>query len=246
MSAVSMDNRLLDFITNLNAATSVDAAWQLSKALMTDLGATQVGIKLAPNTDRELFLWTMPDWAINLYLDGVYPDHDPRLAHCRKNTTPYVYGREFWQNSDTVPAPRRRYDEEILSIGMRSMVSFPFHTLSDRHAGIFSIATDLRRDEFRRMYAETGPIIQLASVSTCNCIAALARPVSIGDVEITDRERECLLWLGRGCRNDEIAHRLGVRPVTVEFHIANARRKLNARTREQALVRAIQLDLVTP
>lgn len=65
-------------------------------------------------------------------------------------------------------------------------------------------------------------------------------------VKLSDRESDCLVWLARGLRNDVIADKLGIKPVTVEMHIANARRKLAAATREQALVIAIQLGLVKP
>ena len=67
-----------------------------------------------------------------------------------------------------------------------------------------------------------------------------------GDISLTTRERECLSLLARGMRNDRIAEELDVSMVTVEFHLANARRKLNSATREQALAIAVQMGLVTP
>ena len=67
-----------------------------------------------------------------------------------------------------------------------------------------------------------------------------------GGISLTARERECLSLLARGMRNDRIAHELDVSMVTVEFHLANARRKLNSATREQALALAVQMGLVTP
>jgi DNA-binding CsgD family transcriptional regulator len=45
-------------------------------------------------------------------------------------------------------------------------------------------------------------------------------------------------------RHDRIAERLGISRPTVELHLANARRKLNARTREQALARAVAFGLL--
>jgi DNA-binding CsgD family transcriptional regulator len=45
-------------------------------------------------------------------------------------------------------------------------------------------------------------------------------------------------------RHDRIAERLGITRPTVELHLANARRKLRARTREQALAKAITLGLL--
>lgn len=65
-------------------------------------------------------------------------------------------------------------------------------------------------------------------------------------INLTDREKECLMWLARGLRNDRIAEKLGIKPVTVELHIANARKKLDAETREQALALAVQIGAITP
>jgi DNA-binding CsgD family transcriptional regulator len=65
-------------------------------------------------------------------------------------------------------------------------------------------------------------------------------------VRLSSRERECLLWLSKGLRNDRIAERLGISNHTVELHLANARRKLQAATREQALAQAVIRGLIEP
>jgi DNA-binding NarL/FixJ family response regulator len=65
-------------------------------------------------------------------------------------------------------------------------------------------------------------------------------------VSLTNRESECLVWLARGLRNEVIADRLAISPATVEMHLSNARRKLAAATREQAIAIAIQFGLISP
>lgn len=59
-----------------------------------------------------------------------------------------------------------------------------------------------------------------------------ARPIS-------RRERECLYWLAHGERPQAIAHRLGLKRVTVDMHLRNARLKLEAATREHAVAIAV-------
>jgi DNA-binding CsgD family transcriptional regulator len=61
----------------------------------------------------------------------------------------------------------------------------------------------------------------------------------LGDL-LSPREREVLVWLASGLRTAEIAHRMGIETVTVGYHLQRARRKLGARTREQALVIALR------
>src|SRR5713101_1855751 len=57
-------------------------------------------------------------------------------------------------------------------------------------------------------------------------------------VELNDREIETLTWVARGKTSAEIAQILGLTKRTVDFHLDNARTKLGAATRTQAVVKA--------
>jgi DNA-binding CsgD family transcriptional regulator len=74
-------------------------------------------------------------------------------------------------------------------------------------------------------------------------LAAFERTKMSG-AKISARERECLYWLARGERPDAIAYRLGIKRVTVDFHIRNARRKLDAATRTHAVALALAQRLI--
>ena len=56
---------------------------------------------------------------------------------------------------------------------------------------------------------------------------------------LSPRERQCLQRLAKGSRNDRIADAMGITQPTVKLHLQNARRKLRASTREQAIARAV-------
>lgn len=64
--------------------------------------------------------------------------------------------------------------------------------------------------------------------------------------KLSTRERECLLLLAQGLRTAQIADRLGIATVTVELYCRNARKKLAAKTREQAVALAIATRQVRP
>lgn len=237
---------LYEFLIDVRATQTVEDAWKASLDYMVELGASHVGLKLGIDTPDPLFLWTAPQWVIDMYMQTVYPDEDPRIAHCREHATPYFYGRSFWRKDEVLPRNRRVYDEELIAADMRSIVAIPFHARQNPHLGIFGVATDMTRKEFERFFASHGASIHLAALGACSQVRSLMRGRQPCSTPLSGRERECLLWLGRGLRNDQIADRLNVQTVTVEFHLANARRKLNARTREQALVRAIQVGAIDP
>ena len=65
-------------------------------------------------------------------------------------------------------------------------------------------------------------------------------------VQLNDREVETLTWVARGKTSAEIAQILGLTKRTVDFHIDNARIKLGAATRTQAVIKAATGRLIEP
>nr|WP_294554212.1 response regulator transcription factor [uncultured Rhodopila sp.] len=65
-------------------------------------------------------------------------------------------------------------------------------------------------------------------------------------VDLTEREVETLTWAARGKTSSEIAIILGLTKRTVDFHIDNARLKLNATSRIHAAVKAAAGQLIDP
>jgi DNA-binding response OmpR family regulator len=65
-------------------------------------------------------------------------------------------------------------------------------------------------------------------------------------VVLNDREVEVLTWAARGKTSTEIARILGVTKRTIDFHIDNAREKLGAATRTEAVLKAATGRLIEP
>ena len=65
-------------------------------------------------------------------------------------------------------------------------------------------------------------------------------------VELNDREVETLTWAARGKTSAEIAQILGLTKRTIDFHIDNARTKLGAATRTEAVIKAATGRLIEP
>ncbi|MEH6404778.1 MAG: LuxR C-terminal-related transcriptional regulator [Sneathiella sp.] len=56
---------------------------------------------------------------------------------------------------------------------------------------------------------------------------------------LTEREKDVLRYLAAGLRPDRIAEKMNLKNATVNLHIQKARLRLNAKTREQALAKAL-------
>jgi DNA-binding NarL/FixJ family response regulator len=65
-------------------------------------------------------------------------------------------------------------------------------------------------------------------------------------VALNHREIEVLTWVARGRKSAEIARTLRIAKRTVDFHIDNARIKLQAATRTEAAIKAVESGLIKP
>ena len=65
-------------------------------------------------------------------------------------------------------------------------------------------------------------------------------------VQLNEREVETLTWAARGKTSAEIAQILGLTKRTIDFHIDNARTKLCAATRTEAVIKAATGRLIEP
>jgi DNA-binding NarL/FixJ family response regulator len=65
-------------------------------------------------------------------------------------------------------------------------------------------------------------------------------------VSLNDREVEVLTWVARGMNSAEVARKLHLSKRTVDFHVDNARLKLRAGTRTEAVLRAAAGGLIKP
>jgi DNA-binding response OmpR family regulator len=66
------------------------------------------------------------------------------------------------------------------------------------------------------------------------------------EIDLSDREVECLTWAARGKTSAEIAQIIDTSKRNVDFHIETACRKLNVATRVQAAVKAVSGRLIEP
>ena len=65
-------------------------------------------------------------------------------------------------------------------------------------------------------------------------------------IDLNDREVEVLTWVARGKTSAEIAQIVGLTKRTIDFHIDNARGKLGAATRTEAVIKATTGRLIEP
>jgi DNA-binding NarL/FixJ family response regulator len=86
----------------------------------------------------------------------------------------------------------------------------------------------------------------LATIITARLAGVARSGLLAKTTPLNDREVEILTWVARGKTSSEIAQILGVAKRTVDFHTDNARTKLGAATRTEAVIKAAMGRLIEP
>ena len=186
----------------------------------------------------EVLCAELPPGYVETYLHHDWAAVDPVLLHSRTARQPFAWDAIRGQSASG--DREARFFDACESIGVRSGVTMPFHNPDGRtHVMSVSLRGGSRPDPLRIPY-----IYALAAQTWIRHNALAAGGPARTRVRLTDRERECLLWAKEGKTNWEIGVILSLAERTVEFHVSNAMRKLNASNRVTAIVIALQEGLI--
>lgn len=168
---------------------------------------------------------------------------DPTVSHCLSSSLPITWAPDTFRTDGA-----RALYEEASAHGVRTGVTLPIHGPNGEF-GVLSFASDTRpRAGTERELAQVLPSLALirdyafaSSLRLMNASAAATKAP-----RLTPRELEVLKWAMAGKSSWEISRITNCSEATVNFHMANVRQKFNVNTRQQAVVKAIALGLITP
>lgn len=143
----------------------------------------------------------------------------------------------------------RAFDGRILVLTDRSdgttvldVLRLGAHGCLTKATGLRSIAAAVRRVAAGERLVD--PSLERVAVSELGRFVRRARESTEARGVLTAREREILDLLAHGHTMHQIGRRLGISPRTVETHLGNLYRKLDVRTRVQAVARAASSGLI--
>lgn len=252
-----MNGRLDDFLTRLSATGSMRQTWNETLAFQKSLGIDLImyGYSAGMPGKADVDVATLsnfPDAYQIRYRQERYYRQDPVVSHCIANLSPLLVGRDavcLWKDKGAGLSPiQRRIVNEAAACGMQSGVAIPMRSPGNHPVAGMSLSNAMPVHRFRRFWAEWGAEAQLAALYAHTRMQMQLQPREQEEKEValTARERECLLWASQGLSSKQTANRLGVSSRTVEFHVANAMKKLKAASRVQAVTRAMALGLMIP
>lgn len=216
-------------------------------SLANNHGFEQTLFAIVPNRQTSLeaaFLRSnyAPRWR-NAYDTGKFLQFDPTVAHCVLSALPLIWSPEIFAD----PQQKEMY-EEASGYGLRSGITFPIHGPAGE-LGIVCFVTDVAPGQrFLQEARHYLPDLALLRDYALESSMRFVKPVKAKDpkIHLTPRELECLKWAMNGKSSWEMAKILRCSEAAVNFHMANIRRKFAVNTRQQAVVKAISLGLITP
>lgn len=231
-----------DYLCAIDNATSLSDIKEILKAYTDFIGGdyfvyaamTQIPMS-APDV---IAITNYPEKWQSRYTQQGYFSVDPTIEHCARSLKPIYWDEIDYRENETA----QRMMDDAISYGLASGVTIPQHAPN----GLFSVtsfcsATPNDERLYSRLKSE-----QASIYSFCVFLHEMASKL-IGinydknhtGTELTQRERECLMWSAEGKTAADIALILDISERTVTFHLNNAVKKLDASNRYQAIAKAI-------
>jgi DNA-binding CsgD family transcriptional regulator len=179
-----------------------------------------------------------PDYWRDYYFERRYQEIDPVVT-----LTPCIDGPFLWswlQEQPSLKHDQRLIFEEARAAGLINGISVPLHSAFGRVAVL----------SFASRTADTVPEATLGRLNALASQFHLAfTDITRGGmpsipVQLTDREKDCLLWTAWGKSSWDIGMILNINENTVNFHLRNAMRKLDTANRTHTIAKAIRLNLI--
>jgi DNA-binding CsgD family transcriptional regulator len=234
-------------LDRLRACVSDEERWTCGVSLLRDCGSQWITVGTAPRnrlTDV-VVRSTTPDDLMHDYQSQRFYRDDPWMRLCADGAPVDFLDTRTPETAG--PLPRSRIAQLFADHGVRRAALVPCYggrrtggiVLYDRNTAADNWTVDPQGLERARLLIAIFAAFYRPEADRTQT-AELYR---IG-AALTAREREVLAWLWSGHQTARIADRMGIEPVTVTKHLASIRRKLGARTREQALAIAMLEGLI--
>lgn len=186
-------------------------------------------------------LTTYPDAWVQRYTRDSLDRVDPVVQQAITAAQPFFWS---WRDLDLRTDPSAAsFLDAAARHGVRTGFTAPIQAPRGL-VGILTFASDgewVDRDGYaRRWYHD----LSLAVMYIHNTVARVQAQETVARANLTDREYECLSWAAAGKTAWETARILDRSERTVEYHLNNARRKLDADNIKAAIQKAVNARLV--
>jgi len=239
-------DQTLTFISDLQHANTPGAVCEKLLGITSAFGLTALMAGTVPQpgtpTGRQKDHVLLCDWPVEWlerYVARNYVDHDPVVSHMKQLQAPFQ-----WRDAADEIRVDRGGEAVMGDAGefkLRDGLAFPLVTLDGQ-----IVMVSLGGDQIELSGAEFGMISLVSTYAVGRAMQLHTMPGrTIDHVELSPRERECLKWAAVGKSEWEISQILGISEHTSEKHLLNAKAKLGAVNRVQAVAEAIRRGYIS-
>ena len=248
-----MKNPVFQLSEDIANVETDQAFWDICEQALRDIGITGFGFGLVPYaSDAEIngfskagfFKHTYPDEWSSVFAQTSTLDQDITIELIIGGTS-----IALWNDStllEHASSEQINSDSVEKDLGMEFGVSLALarNGAGSAISGIGLWAGDVKSDDDFSCYwqeyrTQIQQIIHILVEGLRKSHAGLL-------VALTRRERDCLTYLAVGLRPVDICWKLKISEKTLEKYIKSAKDKLNARTRDHAVAKALVLNLIQP
>ena len=189
---------------------------------------------------KRVLLSHFPQGYLSYYRDQKWDRIDPVINLSVRSTRAFCWADALPRD---LPKKQRDFLAECEQLGVHSGVTIPFHS-PDRRVDLISLSRRTHEPQHRKRLSHLYAISAQVWQRSLDFEAKDARAVAGSIPRLSAREVECLAWSRDGVSYNEIAERLNISHRTVEYHMYSAMRKLDARDKITAVVKAIHYGLI--
>jgi DNA-binding CsgD family transcriptional regulator len=178
---------------------------------------------------------TMPDSFLEVYQKEGFAKDDPFITYCLPSKESIRTGIAYIDDYKYLSKRSASLIEAAAEYGFNAGTSVSLYGNRSASREGWNLGSSLKRCEIEQIWRCRGTELRLA-------LHALSGLLISDCAELTEREVAVLGLYVEGRRTKQVAIELGIAPVTVDFHLKNARHKLGVGTRDAAVAKFVALS----
>jgi len=243
----ALSNTMTDFVDRLSDVETPDELQGVFEKTVNSLGFSSFTYHMVKvvgiGTRLPLVTTTYPKQWENRYFEKNYMAIDPVLEACFHRSLPYAW--------DEIVAPmeltreQRDFFMEASDFKLNDGISVPINGYKGEFA-LMTMVADGTQKETQETIQQHRHTVHLLTMYYHNHASSMVVGEALKRYTpmLTKREKEVMSWVANGKTTWEISEILSIGETTTLTHVENAKKKLNAPSRTQAVVKAIFLGLI--
>lgn len=238
-----------DGVFYINQATSLNELMKIFEHIMLSYGFDQFAVQYATEETKKEnltphYLCNFDSGWVDYYYHSKFYEIDPVILQGKQKRSPYFWS-QLWEGLE-MSKQQEKFFSEAAEVGVASGVGFPVFQLNSEPGIVSLVSSVCSQKEVTQIMTEHNLAFALLATSFHHAAKKLMENMPHPQApSLTPREKECLKWAAVGKTDSEIGMILNISHRTVNVYMMKAYQKLHCVSREQAVVKALLMKLIS-